>query len=246
VERLGADPDVPVAGCPCVDESAHTCSKGHLAPAPADGDADSGWRVELPTQGGEYAHARTHAHARVNSYAAGVSYDVYLLPRELAGDDPEAAYERLEDEDGDESAAQPTPERERELREIAAELQAANADYELSGPYPAIGYWTLQLVDERPGTVLVDLYATYATAQLSYGAEDAATAVARLIDVVRMFERRGYVAYDPQLERVLRPDRDAGEVERIIVDIRGKVLSQLTQADAPPPRRGFLRRFLGG
>jgi hypothetical protein len=175
-----------------------------------------------------------------------VSYDVYLLPGEIAGDDPEAAYERLEDEEDDEGAAQPTPEREQELRAIAAELQGANSNYELSGPSPAAGFWTLQLVDERPDTVFVDFYATYATAQISYGAEDAGAAVARLIDVVRVFERRGYVAYDPQLERVLRPDRDAGEVERIVVDIRGKMLSQLAQEDAPPPRRSFLRRLLGG
>jgi hypothetical protein len=171
-----------------------------------------------------------------------VSYDVYLLPHEVAGDDPEAAYERLEETDEDAASARPTPEREQQLRAIAADLQAANAEFELSGPFED-DYWTLQLVDDRPDSALVELYAGYATAQISYGADDAATAVGRLLDVVRVFESNGHVAYDPQLERVVRPDADAAEIERIVTDIRGRTLSMLTDSDPAPPRRGLISRL---
>jgi hypothetical protein len=96
-------------------------------------------------------------------------------------------------------------------------------------------------VDERPDTAMVDFYADYATAQISYGADDAEAAVGRLLDVVRVFERRGYVAYDPQLERVLRSDEDADAIERVVVDVRARNLALFDE----PKRRGLLRRLLG-
>jgi hypothetical protein len=173
-----------------------------------------------------------------------VSYDVYLLPREVAGDDPEAAYERLEETDEDGASARPTPQREQQLRAIAADLQAGNPHLELGGPFED-DYWTLQLGDDRPDTALVEMYGGYATAQISYGADDAATAVGHLLDVVRVFETHGYVAYDPQLERVVRPEADAAEIERIVTDIRDRTQSILTDSAPAPRRRGLISRLFG-
>jgi hypothetical protein len=166
-----------------------------------------------------------------------VSYDVYFFPPGTA--DPEAVYLALEDDEAEEGDA-PTPERESELRALVEELRRVNPRFELSGPYPSAQFWSLQLVDERRDTVLVDFYPEFATAQISYGADDAGVAVSRLLECVRIFERNGYVAYDPQLERTIDTEADAGEIEAIVTMVREKTIAQLT---APRPR--FFRRLLG-
>ena len=165
-----------------------------------------------------------------------MSYDVYLMPAALAGADPEAAYLRLlEDEEAEAAPEAPTPELEADLRAVADELLAVDPHYELRGPFPGISYWSMQLVDERPGTALVELYPRYATAQLSYGADDTPLATERLLDCVRVFVARGFVAYDPQLERTLDPLRDAPEIQATLDHVRDEVF--------PPEHRGLFARL---
>ena len=166
-----------------------------------------------------------------------MSYDVYLFPPGTG--DPETAYLALEDAEAEVGDA-PTPEREAELRAIADELRRVNPRLELSGPYPAAQCWSLQLVDERQDSVLVDFYPEFATAQISYGADDAGIAVSRLLDCIRIFERNGYVPYDPQLERTVDTEADGDEIEAIVVKVREKTVAQLTG-----PRPSFFRRLLG-
>jgi len=165
-----------------------------------------------------------------------VSYDVYLLPPALAGADPGAAYLRLlEDEEAEAVPDAPTPELEAELRAVADELLAGDPHFELHGPFPGLSFWTLQLVDERPSTALVELYPRYATVQLSYGTDDTPLATERLLDCVRVFAGRGFVAYDPQLERTLDPHRDAAEIQATLDRVRNEVF--------PPEPRGLLARL---
>ena len=166
-----------------------------------------------------------------------MSYDVYLFPP--GTDDLEAAYLALEDDEAEEGD-RPTPEHEAELRAIADELCSANPRFELGGPFPSSPFWSLQLFDERRDTVLVDFYPEFATAQISYGADDAGLAVSRLLECVRIFERNGYVAYDPQLERTIDTEADAGAIEAIVVEIHDKTVAQLTA-----PRPSLFRRLLG-
>jgi hypothetical protein len=54
--------------------------------------------------------------------------DLHLLRREGIGDDPSAAYESLEDIE----ERPPTPDEERRLRELAADLQPANPVLDLT------------------------------------------------------------------------------------------------------------------
>jgi len=44
-----------------------------------------------------------------------MSYDLYLLRKDEVGDDPSAAYERLEEQE----EREPTPDEERQLRQLA-------------------------------------------------------------------------------------------------------------------------------
>lgn len=163
-----------------------------------------------------------------------MSYDVYLMTPELAGGDPEAAYLALEDEEedeDDEGASSPEP-------ALVADLRAANPSFELHG---------LQLVDDRPTSVLVDFFPRFATAQISYGADDTRVAAERLLECVAVFVRHGYVAYDPQLERVLDPVldpvRDADEVRETLDHVRAAVFPTLAEER---PRRGFFGRLFRG
>ena len=50
-----------------------------------------------------------------------MSYDLYLLRKDVAGDDPAAAYERLAELAEDDPPV-PTPEEEQKLRQLAADL----------------------------------------------------------------------------------------------------------------------------
>jgi hypothetical protein len=67
-----------------------------------------------------------------------VSYDLYLLRRDVVGDDPAAAFERLE-ELAEADPPLPTPEEELQLRQLASDLQAASPGLDLSEPEQGFG-----------------------------------------------------------------------------------------------------------
>jgi len=51
-----------------------------------------------------------------------MSYDLYLLRKDEVGDDPSAAYERLEEQE----EREPTPDEERQLRQLAVVPKGAD------------------------------------------------------------------------------------------------------------------------
>jgi hypothetical protein len=140
-----------------------------------------------------------------------MSYDLYLLRKDEVGDVPSTAYERLEEQE----EREPTPGEERQLRQLAADLQAVNPGVDLvesdKGFFLQLGY-------EAARPVVIDIGANEMTMSWSYGAaDDAAPALAEVHLYLPVFERHGYVAYDPQLERLFDVDRDAehaGEIHR--------------------------------
>ncbi len=54
----------------------------------------------------------------------------------------------------------------------------------------------------------------------SYGADDPAPALSEVELYLPVFGRHGYVAYDPQLERLFDPDRDAVAAADIHREVR--------------------------
>jgi hypothetical protein len=124
-----------------------------------------------------------------------VSYDLYLLKADEVGDDPGAAYERLEELEDRE----PTPEEERRLRQLATDLQAASPGLDLTEPDEGF-YLQLGYEAERP--VVIDIGADEIRMAWSFGAEEAGPALEEVALYLPVFERHGYVAYDPQLERL--------------------------------------------
>jgi hypothetical protein len=160
-----------------------------------------------------------------------VSYDLHLLRKDDAGDDPAAAYERLEElAEGD--PLLPTPEEEQQLRRLAADLQAASPGLELSEPEEG---FLLQLGYEAERPVVIDIGAGPGaiTMSWSYGADDAGPALAEVQRYLPVFERHGYIAYDPQLERVFAPE-DAADAAEIHRDVREQVFAKY----GPPPDAG--------
>jgi hypothetical protein len=166
-----------------------------------------------------------------------MSYDLHLLRKDAVREDPAAAYEELSE--GEER--EPTAAEEQRLRRLAADLQAVNSGLDLveSGE----GFF-LQLGYESGQPLVVDIAGVDAiTMSWSYGAEDAGPA---LVDVERylpVFERHGYVAYDPQLERLFSPGRDASEAAGVHSYVRGR----LEEEYGPElvSRRPWWKRFLG-
>jgi hypothetical protein len=156
-----------------------------------------------------------------------VSYDLYLLPKDVAGDDPAAAYERLE-ELAESDPPPPTPEEQARLRLLAAELQAASPGLDVSEP--ELGF-LLQLGYEAERPVMIDIGPREITMSWSYGSDDAGPALAEVARYLPVFERHGYVAYDPQLERVFSPERDAADAAEIHRDVREQVFEKY----GPPP-----------
>jgi hypothetical protein len=144
-----------------------------------------------------------------------MSYDLYLF-RETDGD-PEAAYELLEEE---EEEREPTAEEEAELRRLAADLQAASPGLDLT---EAARGFLLQLGYEIQRPVVLDIGAGSITMSWSYGADAARAAIDEVRTYLPVFERHGYVAYDPQLERVFDPDRDAQEAEATHAYVHGQL-----------------------
>jgi hypothetical protein len=150
-----------------------------------------------------------------------VSYDLHLFKKDDG--DPEELYERLEE---DEDEREPTPEEEAELRGLAADLQAASPGLDLA---EASRGFLLQLGYESERPVVIDIGAGSITMSWSYGADSALAAIDEVRTYLPVFERHGYVAYDPQLEKVFDPDRDAAEAEGTHAYVHG----QLEEAYGP-------------
>jgi hypothetical protein len=146
-----------------------------------------------------------------------MSYDLYLLRADEVGDDPAAAYERLED--AAEEEREPTPEEERQLRELARDLQAVNPGLDLS---EGSGF-VLQLGYETEQPVVIDIASGEIRMAWSFGAEKAGPALEQVRLYLPVFERHGYVAYDPQLERLFDVERDAAEAADVHEYVRKRM-----------------------
>jgi hypothetical protein len=164
-----------------------------------------------------------------------VSYDLHLLRRETVGDDPSAAYERLEELD----ERAPTPEEEQRLRELAAELQDVNPGLDL---VEASTDFCLQLGYEAERPVVIDIAGVDdITMMWSYGADDVEPALAEVGLYLPVFERYGYVAFDPQLERLFDFARDSRDAAAVHTEVRGQVFAELDHHEPS----SWLRRLLG-
>jgi hypothetical protein len=155
-----------------------------------------------------------------------VSYDLYLLRKAEVGDDPAAAYEQLEER----GEREPTP-AEEQLRRLAADLQAARPGLDLTESDN--GFFQLGYESGRP--VVIDISAGEITMSWSYGTDIAAAALEEVRKYLPVFERHGYVAYDPQLERVFEPDRDAADAAELHRDIHGRLEAAYGARSAEQP-----------
>jgi hypothetical protein len=148
-----------------------------------------------------------------------VSYDLYLLRKDEIGQDPAAAYERLEELE----EREPTEAEEEQLRQLAADLQAANPGLDLTEPEHG---FLLQLGYETERPVVIDIGADEISMSWSYGAEDAGPALEDVRRYLPVFDRHGYVAYDPQLETVFDPDRDSAEAAELHRSVQEQVIGR--------------------
>ena len=71
--------------------------------------------------------------------------------------------------------------------------------------------------------MVLDIGAGSITMSWSYGADAARAAIDEVRTYLSVFERHGYVAYDPRLERVFDPDRDAEEAEATHAYVHGQL-----------------------
>lgn len=160
---------------------------------------------------------------------------MHLLRREKVGDDPSAAYESLEETEG----RPPSPEEERRHRELAADIQTANPELDLCEPEAG---FMLQLGYEAERPVVIDIGGIDdVTMMWSYGTDDAAPALAEVRLYLSVFERHGYVAFDPQLERLFDVERDSEDAAAVHGEVREKVFSGLTDEAG----HSWWRRLLG-
>jgi hypothetical protein len=162
-----------------------------------------------------------------------MSYDLYLLRKDEIGDDPSAAFERLEDVEDRE----PTSEEERELRRLAADLQAASLGVDV---VESSRGFVLQLGYEAQRPVTIDISASEITMSWSYGADEATPALDEVRLYLPVFERHGYLAYDPQLERLFDVDRDSRDAADIHDAVRGQMVEMYGEE-----RRSWWSRILG-
>jgi hypothetical protein len=164
-----------------------------------------------------------------------MSYDLHLLRRERIGDDASAAYESLEEIE----ERLPTPDEEHQLRELATDLQAASPGLDLHEATQGFG---LQLGYDAERPVVIDIGGVDdITMMWSYGADEAAPALDEVRLYLPVFERYGYVAFDPQLERLFDVERDSQDAIAVHAEVRDKVFGDLT-GDAG---RSWWRRLLG-
>jgi hypothetical protein len=164
-----------------------------------------------------------------------VSYDLVLLPKAEASDDPGAAYERLEEQE----EREPSPHEEERLRELVNDLLAANPAVDL---VESSAGFMLQLGYEAERPVVIDISAGEITMSWSYGAENPSPALEEVCRYLPVFERHGYVAYDPQLERLFDPDRDADDA----AEIYRFVQAQLDEGFGERPPQPWWKRLLSG
>jgi hypothetical protein len=142
-----------------------------------------------------------------------VSYDLYLLRKDDIGDDPAGAYERLE---GLEDRV-PTQAEEAQLRRLVADLRAANPRLDVSEPL--VGFM-LQLGYDNEQPVVIDISADEVSMSWSYGADDPEPALTQVELYLPVFDRHGYVAYDPQLDCLFDPDRDRADAADVHTETR--------------------------
>lgn len=165
-----------------------------------------------------------------------MSYDLYLLRTETIGDDPVAAYERLEDRDD----RAPEPDDEERLRALAADLRAASPGLDLSEPEVGFG---LQLGYDAERAVVIDIWGVDGISMSwSYGADRAQAALEEVGLYLPVFERHGYVAYDPQLERLFNPATDEQDALAVHEDVHSR-LGEIVAASAV--ERPWWRRLFG-
>jgi hypothetical protein len=162
-----------------------------------------------------------------------VSYDLYLVRKDEG--DPAAAYERLEED----VEREPSAAEEERLRRLAADLQAADPGLDVSEASEGFG---LQLGYESEQSLVIDIYSGSITMSWSYGADDAAPALAAVERYLPVFARHGYVAYDPQLERVYEPSRDRDDAAEVHRDVQERVFGELDDLGDDRP---WWKRVLG-
>lgn len=166
-----------------------------------------------------------------------MSYDLYLFRKDEG--DPAAAYERLEEvEERD-----PTPAEQEQLRGLAADLQAADPDLDISESGEG---FCLQLGYENERPVVIDIYGIDGgsiTMSWSYGADDAEPALAAVDRYLPVFDRHGYVAYDPQLERTYDASRDRNDAAQVHRGVQDHVFGQLDASAGD--HRPWWKRLVG-
>ena len=165
-----------------------------------------------------------------------MSYDLWLLKKDEVGDDPSAAFERLQEQE----EREPTPDEEEALRRLAADLQEASPGLDLAEPDSG---FMLQLGYDAERPVVIDIGANEITMSWSFGAANAAAALEEVRLYLPVFERHGYVAYDPQLERLFEPERDAVEACEIHDHVRQQIDEYL--GGELGRRRPWWKRLLG-
>jgi hypothetical protein len=161
-----------------------------------------------------------------------MSYDLHLLRRETAGDDPQAALERLD-------ADEPSPDEQERLEALARELKEANPGVDLMRPPRE---FALQLGYDAECPVVIDICGLDdITLSWSYAPADPGPAFAEVRRYLPVFARHGYVAWDPQLERLYDPDRDEDDARTIHKWGHQGVAAPT----AEPERRSWWRRLRG-
>ena len=173
----------------------------------------------------------------VASGTACVSYDLHLLRLEDVGDDASAAFERIEEIE----PRKPTPDERARLHRLASDLVAANPGLDLvevpDGSMLQLGYDS-----ERP--VVIDLTVESMTMSWSFGADEARAhaALEEVCVYLPVFERHGYVAYDPQLGRIFDIARDGPAALGVHQRVRTELAASLAQAVDPRP---WWKRWFG-
>lgn len=135
-----------------------------------------------------------------------MSYDLYLMRTSVAGSDVRVAMERFEEIE----ALEPSPDEQLALRGLAADLAAANPGVDLT---EAEQRFVLQLGYGVEAPVVIDIAGLDNIQMMwSYARPEADDALDEVRRYLPVFERHGYAAVDPQIERILDLDRDAGEI----------------------------------
>jgi hypothetical protein len=169
-----------------------------------------------------------------------VSYDLYMLTPE-PGVDPVDTLERLE-----ESGRGPhDPKGEQRARRLAGAIRAADPRYELS-EFEFEGATGVELSAENG--LQITIMADHASVTFPYW--DSLDTGRFAADIDKAAEiiaaETGWQLYDPQLEKLLDPVRDADELARAFAVGVGHV-QRLGEEDARPSERApWWRRVLGG